>query len=113
MNRIAISLICVCSFSLTAHGKMTLSLPRAQQAPEIDGVLADGEWDDAAAVTGVSDEVLPPWTPLETAPAAGGLRVSPWGRTYHVDARGLFNAIDTQSQSGIDAKWSREPLATN
>jgi len=61
--------------------------------------------------TGVSDEVLPPWTPLKTERTADGLKISPWGRTYHVDSRGLFTAIDTASQSGIDAGARENILA--
>jgi len=49
-------LLCLSALAATAHGNMTLTIPKAQQPPKLDGVLSGGEWDDAAAVSGVINQ---------------------------------------------------------
>lgn len=53
---------------------------------------------------GVSDEVLPPWTPIEAERGASGaaLALTCWGRTYRVHGGGLFAGVDTRAQTGLD-----------
>jgi hypothetical protein len=75
---------------------------------------------------GVTDQVLPPWTPVTSYPSpvignqtlgksGPGADQSPitdhrspitvfsiWGRDYRIDGSGLFSGIDTAAQSGID-----------
>src|SRR5581483_12075102 len=43
--------------ALAAEPAMRLTVPRAAHAPTLDGKLAPGEWDDAAAVTGVINQL--------------------------------------------------------
>ncbi len=49
---------------------------------------------------GVSNQVLPPWTPISHRPTSPTFSV--WGRDYRVDGSGLFTGIDTATQSGLD-----------
>ncbi|MCC6580247.1 MAG: hypothetical protein IT440_07370 [Phycisphaeraceae bacterium] len=42
---------------------------------------------------GVTDQVLPPWTPIETKNSDQGLDLSCWGRTYSVDGSGLLTQV--------------------
>ena len=52
---------------------------------------------------GITDKVLPPWTPITATPKPGaGLDLACWGRTYHIGGNGLFAALDVQAQSGLD-----------
>jgi hypothetical protein len=53
---VLIGLLCLAGFAVTANAEVTLTIPKALKAPELDGVLSDGEWDDAAAVTGVINQ---------------------------------------------------------
>jgi hypothetical protein len=60
---------------------------------------------------GKTNEVLPPWTPMESADCrvsgvggetVDGYEVSCGGRDYRVDGSGLFTGIDVRSESGLD-----------
>jgi hypothetical protein len=51
-------------------------------------------WRDARA--GVSDKVIPPWTPLKSAHENDKLIVSCWGRTYRFAGSGLAEDIVTR-----------------
>src|SRR4051812_31978077 len=49
--------VVVFSGALAVAGpSMRMTIPRASQSPTLDGKLAPGEWDDAAAVTGVINQ---------------------------------------------------------
>ena len=52
---------------------------------------------------GVSNKVLPPWTPIKTKKAkANSQNFSIWGRDYSVDGSGLFTSIKAVAQIGLD-----------
>jgi hypothetical protein len=52
---------------------------------------------------GISDRVLPPWTPLEVYQEARLLRVACWGRTYEFDNTPFPRSIRTAGKSVLSA----------
>jgi hypothetical protein len=59
---------------------------------------------------GVSDKVLPPWTPIKGVRKKKGHQFSVWGRDYVVDGSGLFTSLKAVAQNGLD-QAKREILA--
>ena len=70
---------------------------------------------------GVSDKVLPPWTPLEVNQAEA--RIACWGREHALSANGLFAQVKTQEvellarpaalvarAGGAELPWKSDPL---
>jgi hypothetical protein len=53
-------------------------------------------WRNAKA--GISDQVLPPWTPLVVKQNAKDLQVSCWGREYRFSGNGLASGIATRDE---------------
>ena len=53
-------------------------------------------WREAKA--GVSDKVLPPWTPLSVQPGSGDPTISCWGREYRFGGSGLPAEVATRSE---------------
>ena len=66
---------------------------------------------------GVTDKVLPPWTPIVTKETKAGIDLSCWGRTYEIDGSGLptqIKALDKNILSGpihIEVIRDGKPLA--
>src|SRR5437868_11394718 len=55
----SLTAFCVAGFWLTtlaAEPGLKLTMPRTTHPPTLDGKIAPGEWDDAAAVTGVINQ---------------------------------------------------------
>ncbi|MFG0247710.1 MAG: glycoside hydrolase domain-containing protein, partial [Phycisphaeraceae bacterium JB051] len=51
---------------------------------------------------GVSTQVLPPWTNMQSQLANNALTVDCWGRTHLVDGSGLFTQVQAIGQSGVN-----------
>ncbi len=77
-------------------------------------------WRDARA--GVSDKLLPPWTPLKSRRNKDSLQILCWGRTYDFNGTGLAEDIVTRDQhvlskpieltaivNGKTVKWKSNP----
>jgi hypothetical protein len=57
IKRFLCLVVLVHSSAFAADPAMRLTIPHAAHAPTLDGKIAPGEWDDAAAVTGIINQL--------------------------------------------------------